>query len=317
MTRAPSRRRFLATASLGFAATLLLPSAVLAEAGNAKKRTRLILLGTKGGPRPVGDRYAPSQVIVIDNVPYVIDCGDGVSWRFTAAGLALNKLRYVFITHQHSDHNADYGNLIFLAWASGLKSRVDTYGPPPLQAMTRLFFEMNSYDINLRIKDEGRPELVPLVHPHEITAAGPVMQDERVKVTAALVKHPPVEPAFAYRFDGPDRSIVMSGDTNYSEELIALAEGADVLVHEAMYLPGIESILKRVPNATTLREHLLASHTTTEDIGKVAAKARVKTVVLSHLVPGDDPSITDEMWIAGVRKHFKGEIVVGRDLMEI
>lgn len=311
-----SRRSFLVSVST-ITATTLLPGPVLTQTGGPKKRTRLILLGTKGGPRPVGDRHAPSQVILIDDVPYVIDCGNGVSWQYTAAGLPLNKLRYIFITHQHSDHNADYGNLIFLSWASGLKSRVDSYGPPPLAKMTRLFFEMNAYDIETRIKDEGRPELVKLVHPHEITQTGPVMEDERVKVTAALVDHPPVVPAFAYRFDGPDRSIVISGDTNYSENLIALAKGADVLVHEVMYLPGIDSILKRLPNATTLREHLLASHTTTEDVGKVAAAAGVKTLVLSHLVPGDDPSITDEMWTADVRKHFKGEIIVGRDLMEI
>jgi len=84
-----------------------------------------------------------------------------------------------------------------------------------------------------------------------------------------------------------------------------------------MHLAGIENLLKKVPNAATLREHLLASHITTEDLGKLAAEAGVKTLVLSHLVPGDDPSITDAMWTEGVRKHYGGAIVVGRDLMEI
>jgi len=317
MERELSRRHFLVAGFAALGAALVRAPGAAEEAERTKRRMRLILLGTKGGPRPGGDRHAPSQVIVVDDVPYVVDCGNGVAWQFTAARLKLDRLRYVFLTHHHSDHNADYGNLLFLAWASGLKTPVDSYGPPPLENMTRLFFDMNAYDIRTRIADEGRPELAPLVRVHEIQAPGLVMQDERVRVTAALVQHPPVSPAFAYRFDGPDRSIVISGDTTYSEALVNLAKGADVLVHEAMYLPGIEALLKRVPNATSLREHLLASHTSTEDVGRVAAKAGVKTLVLSHLVPGDDPSITDAMWTDGVRQHFKGDIIVGRDLLEV
>ncbi len=138
-----------------------------------------------------------------------------------------------------------------------------------------------------------------------------------MKITAIAVRHPPIKHAYAFRFDTKDRSIVFSGDTTYAPELADFAKGADVLVHEVMYLPGLESILKRVPNAATLREHLLASHTVTEDVGKIAAAAGVKTVVLSHFVPGDDPSITDEQWTAGVRQHYKGRIVVGADLMEV
>lgn len=134
---------------------------------------------------------------------------------------------------------------------------------------------MNVADLDVRVKDEGRPPLGPLVHPHEITAGGLVMQDERVKVTAALVEHPLVVPALAFRFDGPDRSIVFSGDTTRSDALIALARGADVLVHEAMWLPGIDRIVQREPNATTLRKHLLESHTVAEDCGWVAEAAGV------------------------------------------
>jgi ribonuclease BN (tRNA processing enzyme) len=126
-----------------------------------------------------------------------------------------------------------------------------------------------------------------------------------------------VKDAFAYRFDTKDRSVVMSGDTAYSPELAEFAKGADVLIHEAMYLPGVEAIVRSSPNTTRLREHLLASHTSTEDVGRVAARAGVKTVVLSHLVPGGDPTITDEMWTAGVRKNFGGQVIVGRDLLEI
>jgi len=167
-------------------------------------------------------------VIVSNNVAYVIDCGDGVARQLALAGVPLPTLRHVFITHHHSDHNADYGNLIWLAWAAGLRTRVDTWGPPPLEKMTKLFFEMNAYDIDTRISNEGRVPIAPLVHVHEIRDGGVVMSDDNVKVTAALVDHPPVVPAFAYRFDARDRSIVISGDTAPSENLVKLARGADV-----------------------------------------------------------------------------------------
>ena len=280
-------------------------------------RMRLILLGTGGGPRPRKASSAPAQVIVINDVAYVIDCGDGVARQLVLADVPLTKLRHVFITHHHSDHNADYGNLLWLAWASGLRTRVDTWGPPPLKEMTRLFFEMNAYDINTRIADEGRVPLVPLVHVHELRRGGTVMHDENVKVTATLVHHPPVVPAFAYRFDGADRSIVISGDTTPSDNLIQLAQGADVLVHEALYVPGVDRLVARVPNASALKQSILSHHTSAEDAGRVAQAAGVKTLVLSHLVPPDDPAITDEMWIEAARLHFRGTVIVGKDLLEI
>jgi len=240
-----------------------------------------------------------------------------VARQLALADVALPAIRHIFITHHHSDHNADYGNLILLAWVVGMDTRIDTWGPPPLEDMTRLFLEMNAYDIDIRIKDEGRPPLVPLVHPHQISEDGIVMKDANVTVTAALVRHPLVEPAFAYRFDAADRSIVISGDTAPSDNLIRLARGADVLVHEAMYLPAVDRLAARVPSATTLKKHLLASHTSAEEAGRVAQEAGVKTLVLSHFVPADDPAVTDQMWIDAARVHFRGPVIVGKDLLEI
>ena len=306
------RRAFL----LGAAA---LASAAWLPRGNAAQgvKTRLILLGTGGGPRPRKANSAPAQVIVVKDTAYVVDCGNGVARQLVFAGVALTTLRHVFITHHHSDHNADYGNLLWLAWTAGLRTRVDTWGPPPLEKMTNLFFEMNAYDINTRIADEGRVPLVPLVHVHELTQGGPVMQDENVKVTAALVHHPPVVPSFGYRFDAADRSIVISGDTAPSDNLIKLAQGADLLVHEALYVPGVDRLVARVPNAAALKQSIMSHHTTAEDAGRVAKAAGVKTLVLSHLVPADDPAITDQMWIDAARVHFQGPVVVGKDLLEL
>src|SRR6266568_3628594 len=264
--------------------------------GTRGEGDRLILLGTGGGPSPKRLRSAPAQVILVGDDAYVVDCGNGVARQMVRAGVALSRIRAVFVTHHHSDHNADYGNLLLMGWIDGLKPPVDAYGPPPLAQMTALIAEVNKVDIETRIADEGRPPFAGLVTPHEITTGGVVIERAGVKVTAALVDHPPIRPAFAYRFDTPGRSIVISGDTAPTPSLIALAKDADVLVHEVLYLPAVESVVGNEPQAARLREHLLASHTPSTEVGRIAAAAGVKTLVLSHFVPGDDPSITDEMW---------------------
>ncbi|MBA3948530.1 MAG: MBL fold metallo-hydrolase [Acidobacteria bacterium] len=313
MSNDMGRRAFLTTAAAA-AAGAILPLAAQAPSAS---RTRLILLGTAGGPSPKRSASGPSQVILVDDVAYVVDCGDGVARQLRLAGIAPTAVRHIFITHHHSDHNADYGNLMLLAWAAGLRTRVDAWGPPPLERMTRLFLEMNQYDIDVRMQDEGRVPLAPLVHPHERSEGGDVMRDGAVRVTCCVVPHPEVAPALAYRFDTPDRSIVISGDTAKSDALIALARGADVLVHEALYVPAVDRLVASIPNAATLKKHIIDSHTSVEDAGRVAQAAGVKTLVLSHFVPSDDTSITDAMWAGAAAAHFSGRVVVGKDLLEI
>ena len=301
-------------AFLGGAAALT-ASALRAETQTT--RTRLILLGTGGGPRPRKANSGSAQVIIRNNSAYVIDCGDGVARQLVLAGVPLPTVRHVFLTHQHSDHNADYGNLIWLAWAAGLGTRVDTWGPPPLENMTKLFFEMNAYDINTRIANEGRVPLVPLVHVHELREGGLVMRDDNLTVSSTLVDHAPVVPSFAYRFDAADRSIVILGDTAPSENLVKLAQGADVLVHSVLYVPAVDRLVARVPNATALKASIIAHQTSAEDAGRVAQAAGVKTLVLSHFVPPDDPEVTDQMWMDAARVHFRGTVIVGKDLLEV
>jgi ribonuclease BN (tRNA processing enzyme) len=292
---------------------------VAGSAAPKAKGTRLVLLGTKGGPRvgPPGGARNPSTLILANGTPYVVDCGYGTSTGLVGAGVPLNSVRHVFITHHHSDHMLELGPLIYNAWVTGLRTPIDVYGPPGTSKMVASFLAYMELDIRTRMADEGRPDPKKLVVVHEVKQAGPVLENDELKVTAARVKHPPIEHAYSYRFDAKDRSIVISGDTAYDPTLAAFAKGADVLVHEIMHPGHLDAILKRVPNATKLLEHLLASHTNPEEVGKIANEAAVKTLVLNHFVPGDDPSTTDATWTEGVKKHFSGQVVVGKDLLEI
>lgn len=305
-----NRRQFLGSTAVLAAAPRL--------TRQQRPRARLVLLGTAGGPRPHPTRSAPAQAIVVGDTVYVVDCGNGVARQLVLAKLPLRAVRHIFITHHHSDHNADCGNLVLLAWAAGLRTPIDSWGPPPLLRMTDLFFEMNETDIRTRTVDEGRVPLRGLVGTHEVRGGGRVMQDDNVRVTAALVHHPPTVPAFAYRFDAADRSIVVSGDTTPCDSLVALARRADVLVHEALFdAAAVDRLVASVPNASDLRRSVLSHHTTAEEAGRVAAEAQVGTLVLSHLIPAEDPLVSEGMWIDAVRKHFSGRVIVGRDLMEI
>ena len=302
------RRVFLAATSAWLACTRL---------GIAQTpRTRLVLLGTAGGPTPKAKSAAPAQAIVVGDRYYLVDCGDGVARQLALAKLPIHQLKAVFITHQHSDHHAGYGPLFLLGWAANLATPVDVYGPPPLTEMTAKLLAAYRYDIELRMKDEGRPALAPLIRPHEITGNAEIYKDDRVRVTAALNEHPPIAHSFAYRFDTADRSIVISGDTRYTEKIVQLARGADVLVHEVVSRAFWER--PNAPQPPDVVRHILASHTDAADVGRVAAAAGVGTLVLSHFVPTEGPNApTDAEWLALVRRHFKGRVVVGKDLLEL
>lgn len=265
-------------------------------------------------------RAAPASMVVVGGALYVVDCGNGVARQIVQSGYPLKALRGIFITHHHSDHNLDYGNLFYLAWSAALRTPVNSYGPPPLVEMTKKFFELNSFDIDLRIRDEGRPDPSPLLVPHELTGPGLVFKDENVAVKAILVDHPPIKVALAYRFDTADRSVVFSGDTRKTDSLIELARGADVLVCEAQYLPGIRGLARRIAADPAREEAIYKSISgnalSVEQAGEVAQAAGVKTLVLNHFVPGDD-TVPDDVWYDSAAKTFSGKIVVGKDLLQI
>jgi ribonuclease BN (tRNA processing enzyme) len=279
----------------------------------------LILLGTSAGSPPNPFRSACANLVVVDGVPYVVDCGNGVARQMVKAGVSVADAHHIFITHHHSDHTADYGNLLQLGAGAGRQGRVDAFGPPPLKRMTEQFFDMIRPEMENRIKDGVRPYEKDIIV-HEVEGPGLVHRDERVTVTAGLVFHPPVTPAFAYRFDTPDRSITFSGDTGYWEDLAKLAMDTDILVHEVQHMTIMEEYLRkggRNRDPGPFLKHMRETHTSPEDAGRIATLARAKKLVFSHIGPQTNPPIPDQVFIDAARATYSGEIVVASDLMVI
>jgi ribonuclease BN (tRNA processing enzyme) len=309
------RRDFLQFSMLGTLVPLLTMPSARAQSGT-RARTRIVFLGTKGGPRVEVGRSNPANLIEISGTRIVLDCGMGVSHQLVEAKVPLASIRYILISPHHSDHNLEYGNLVYNAWASGLSTPIHSFGPKGLEQLTRNYWELNKFDVETRIADEGRPDPRPLLIAKDIEADGEVLKTGEFTITAFRTPHPPITDNFAYKFTTPDGVIVFSSDTEYNPRLAEFAKGADVLVHEAIYLPYVEKLVARVKNGATLGKHLLASHTAAQDVGKIAAASGVKLLVLSHLVPGDF-DVTDDQWIAAVRENYSGKVTVAKDLMEL
>ena len=304
------RRGFLA----GLAASGLLAAAPRVVASGSA--SRLVVLGTAGGPTPKPNRSPAAYALVAGDDVYLIDAGNGVAQQLARAGIGINRVRHIFISHHHSDHDADVGTVALLAWATNPQLPVTVWGPAPIRAQMSAYREYARFDIDTRTADEGRPDFDAMTRVVEFNEEGLLLDDGKVKVRCVRNLHPPIRESYALRFDTPDRSVAFSGDTTYSPSVVALAKGADVLVHEVMYLPALDALIASEPNAKTLREHLLASHSTPEQVGRVATEAGVGTLVLSHFVPGW-PMVADQTWLAEVRPHFSGRIVIAHDLMTL
>lgn len=274
---------------------------------------KLVLLGTGGGPRPSASRFPTSQAVVVGNRVIVVDCGNGVAKQLTAAGLSPRDMTDLLITHHHVDHSADLGYLPMTAWIEGRTDRISVYGPPPTVGALDSILDGYAEDLAKRTRSTGRPPFRPLVQAQDILAPGVVFEDENVRVTAAFVDHPPFEIALGYRIDAHGRSVVISGDTAPSENLVALATGADVLVHEVVHPAGLAG-LQESTNAATIADHMRNNHTMVEDLGALAARAGVRTLVLSHLIPHDLPP---EEWLSALGDEFTGDVVIGEDLMAL
>lgn len=353
------RRRFLRTAAglAGAGTALGFSAAVAQEATNqsaAEDRnpqggvnvntdtslqgTRLLMLGTHGGPGVDLGRAMTSSVVLVDGEPYMVDCGYGTLRDLHACGLRYALVNTVFFTHLHNDHTLDLPALLSLQWTSNKKDPTDCYGPYGTAAMVEGAKAFFAGDVGIRDVDEGRT-LDPdrQFHGHDLEATEKpvqVFKDDRVTVSTVENAHFPERSrsrmpfrSLSYRFDSKDRSIVFSGDTAFTENIVELARGADIYVSEIMDQAIYERMSKQAReeaakgNPNSVARHVAETHSTPADVGRTAREAGVKTVVLNHLLPGTivegKLNFPVSTFIDGVRREFSGEVIVANDLMMI
>jgi ribonuclease BN (tRNA processing enzyme) len=294
-------------------------------------RTKVVLLGT-GTPVPDPDRSGPATAIVVDENAYVVDFGPGVVRRAKAAVLdrhitALEpaNLKVAFATHLHSDHTAGYPDLILTGWTAGRRTPLEVYGPTGLQSMTEHILQAYRIDIETRINPEGDQRGNPegwKVNAHEIKS-GVIYKDAKVTVTAFPTKH--AMESYGYRFDTPDRSVVISGDTNPTEETIKACNGCDVLIHEARTV----ELFAKLPEGP--HSFGAKNHTTSEQLAALATKAKPGLLIVYHAWiswwPGIAPSGNQTVVLTTGELHsspdvlqkeigsrYPGNFVIGRDL---
>jgi ribonuclease BN (tRNA processing enzyme) len=295
------------------------------------KLSSLLTLGTAAGPSLRPDRAQSSNLLTVNGMHYVIDAGDGVARRLAKAGIDVREIGTIFLTHHHDDHTAGLGTLMSLAWDRQRTQPIHVYGPPRTEALVKAAVQYYTISADIRIADGGRTVPITQVFFGHDVGTGMIYQDANITVTAVENSHfafhqgsaAGKHKSYAYRFEVPDRVIVFTGDTGPSEAVTALAQGADLLVTEtssceerkqAMINDGRWQAMSPAEQAGIMRQ-ATQGHMTLDDIGSLATRANVKTVVLSHLtqrVGTDDYT----PWAEEVKKHFAGQVLVAQDLME-
>jgi ribonuclease BN (tRNA processing enzyme) len=275
-----------------------------------EQKTQVVLLGT-GTPNAEPDRSGTSVAIVVNDTPYLVDFGPGVVRRANAAfqkgvkGLKVSNLRIAFLTHLHSDHTLGYPDLIFTPWVLERDTPLEVYGPPGLNSMTEHILKAYKEDRDNRINglEQANTEGCK-VNVHEIKP-GVIYEDENVKVKAFPVKHGAWEHAFGFRFETPDRVVVISGDCIPGRHLIENSKGCDILVHEVYSSSGF---LRR---SEKWKKYHAASHTSTYELGKIAAEVKPGLLILYHqLAWGTSP----EDMLSEIREFYDGKVIYGNDL---
>jgi ribonuclease Z len=271
------------------------------------------LLGT-GNPRPTPERAGPASLVEAGDTKILVDAGRDAATRLfeIGQGRLLSGIDIVLLTHLHSDHVVGFPDLWLTGWIFGRAKPLALYGPPGTAAMQEGLERAYTFDVHMRRDvDEKLPAVGAEVRARDIPP-GVVFENGPLRITAFAVDHGPVAPAYGYRIDCAGRSVVFSGDTRYSESLIAAAKGADVLVHEVL-APDVERRLSQMRDPA-LTERIIAHHTTPEDAGRVFAAASPRLAVYTHIVPS--PTTAADL-VPATRKTYKGRLEVGTDLMTI
>jgi ribonuclease BN (tRNA processing enzyme) len=298
----------------------------------SKTGTRLITLGTSSGPNPRAHRAQSSNLLIVNGALYVIDAGDGVSRRLAKAGISVREIGTIFLTHHHDDHTAGLGTLMSYAWDQNRTKPINVYGPPRTAELVKAAVQYFIISAEIRLADGGRTVPLAQVFSGHDVGTGVIYEDANIKVTAVENTHfdfhkgaaSGKHKSYSYRFETPGRVIVFTGDTGASDAVTELAKGADLLVTETssfedrmqrMIKEGRWQIMTPDEQAGTKRQ-ATQGHMGLEIVGKMAARANVKTVVLSHLTARADGSNDYTSWADEVKKHFSGQVLVAKDLME-
>ncbi|GGO87415.1 ribonuclease Z [Marinobacterium nitratireducens] len=278
----------------------------------ASAQTDVVILGT-GTPVPDADRSGPAAAVVYNGQAYVFDAGGGMVQRAIEAAqkkgieaLYPTNIKHLFLTHLHSDHVLDYPELAATYWWRRTE-QLSAYGPSGLQAMTDGYYEMLDTDIKLRTAGH-QPIKNPTfyqVKVEEHDKGGWVVTDGDVKIEAFEVEHGEIKPAFGYRITTPDRVVVISGDTAYSEKLVEMAKGADVLVHEVINEAGLSKL------SDFWQSYHGSSHTRTSELAKIASEAQPGLLVLTHILHYSAPI---ESTLSEVQQGYAGKVVLANDL---
>jgi ribonuclease Z len=270
--------------------------------------TTVIMLGT-GMPAPNPERSGPATAVVVGKRVFIFDAGPGVERRIAAAGLPIDGPTAVFLTHLHSDHTLGLPDLILTSWVMGRSAPLRIFGPPGTKAMTDHVIAAWAEDIDIRTNGlEHARSGGHRVDAREIKA-GVVYDSGGVKITAIPVPHGSWKAAFGYRVDTPRKSVVISGDTRYSADLATAASGADVMIHEVYSAARLEG--EKRPGGGAWPAYMKSFHASDVEVGRVAAKAGVKLLVLYHIVGSYAP---DELVIGVRRGGFRGKVVIANDL---
>jgi ribonuclease BN (tRNA processing enzyme) len=280
--------------------------------------TQVVMLGT-GTPRPDPNRFGPATVIVVDETPYLIDFGVGVIRRATAAyqrgvvalGFGAINIKTVFLTHLHSDHTIGYPDLILTPWVMGRKEPLEVYGPKGIGAMTENILKAYQIDIDGRLNGLSLKSTAGYkVNAHEV-APGVVYRDSNVTVTAFRVHHEEMVDSFGYRFDTPDRVIVISGDTTPTQSLLDHSHGCDVLIHEAYSTETYNQV------SAQAQEYRRRHHTSSVELAEIANEVKPSLLVIYHRSNAGgvaESADLEDVLLDEIRDLYKGRVVMGHDL---